>query len=105
MAPMTLSDPLNWNFVDLNAYFASVEQQENPALRGKPVAVVPSLVNTTCCIAVSYEAKAFGIKTGTLVGEANIRCPEITLIEGHHKLYRHYHNRLVEAVESCVPVD
>jgi hypothetical protein len=45
-------------------------QQENPELRGKPVIVVPTMAETTCAIAASYSAKAFGIKTGTLVHEA-----------------------------------
>ena len=48
-------------FVDFNSYFASVEQQLNPALRGRPVGVVPVLAETSCCIAASYEAKALGI--------------------------------------------
>jgi DNA polymerase-4 len=61
--------------------------------------------DTTCCIAVSYEGKAFGVKTGTLVAEAKRRCPGIILIEGSHEDYVRYHNRIVEAVESCVPVE
>ena len=61
---------LRWLFLDLNSYFASVEQELVPRLRGRPVAVVPVLADTTCCIAASYEAKAFGVKTGTQVGEA-----------------------------------
>lgn len=77
----------------------------NPSLRGKPVAVVPMLVDTTCCIAVSYEGKAFGIKTGTKVGEAKRLCPQMIFIEGDHGNYIKYHNRIVEAVESCLPVE
>ena len=61
---------LSWLFLDMNSFFASVEQQEHPKLRGKPVAVVPLLSDTTSCIAASYEAKAFGVKTGTNVAEA-----------------------------------
>ena len=57
-------------FLDLNSYFASVEQEVQPELRQQPVAVVPMLADTTCCIAASYEAKAYGIRTGTGV----IRC-------------------------------
>ncbi len=95
---------LNWLFVDMNSYFASVEQQEQPRLRGRPIAVVPMMADTTCCIAASYEAKAFGVRTGTLVGEAKQMCPGIELIEARHELYVQYHHRIVEAVESCLPV-
>lgn len=75
-----------------------------PSLRGRPVAVVPVVADTTCCIAASYEAKAYGVKTGTQVGEAKRMCPGIELVEGRHELYVEYHNRIVEAVESVVPV-
>ncbi|HEY3704611.1 MAG TPA: DNA polymerase [Terracidiphilus sp.] len=95
---------VNWLFVDLNSYFASVEQQDRPELRGKPVGVVPMLADTTCCIAASYEAKAFGVRTGTVVADAQRMCPGIVLVEGRHELYTEYHHRVVEAVESCVPV-
>lgn len=95
---------LNWLFVDLNSYFASVEQEVRPDLRGRPVAVVPMLADTTCCIAASYEAKAFGVRTGTLVADAKQMCPEIVLVEGRHEIYTDYHHRIVKAVESCIPV-
>lgn len=97
--------PLRTLVVDFNSYFASVEQQEQPGLRGKPVAVVPLLADSTCCIAASYEAKSFGIRTGTGVAEAKRLCPGIRLIEADHERYIRYHHRLVEAVESCVHVD
>jgi DNA polymerase-4 len=95
---------LNWLFVDLNSYFASVEQEARPELRGRPVGVVPMIADTTCCIAASYEAKAFGVRTGTIVADAKRMCPEIVLVEGRHELYTEYHHRIVGAVESCVPV-
>jgi DNA polymerase IV len=98
------SPSLNWLFVDLNSYFASVEQQDRPELRGKPVGVVPMLADTTCCIAASYEAKAFGVRTGTMVADAKRLCPNIILVEGRHELYTDYHHRVVEAVERCLPV-
>ena len=50
--------------LDFNSYFASVEQQLNPDLRSTPIGVVPLKAETTSCIAASYEAKAFGVKTG-----------------------------------------
>jgi DNA polymerase IV len=102
------SDPqrlVSWLYLDMNSFFASVEQELNPALRGRPVAVVPIEAETTCCIAASYEAKASGVKTGTMVAEARRLCPGIKLIVGDHADYVRYHNRIVEVVESCVPVE
>ena len=95
--------PVRWLFLDMNAFFASVEQQERPELRGRPVAVVPMLADTTCCIAASYEAKAYGIKTGTSVADARRLCPHVRLIEAKHGPYRAYHRAIVEVVESCLP--
>jgi DNA polymerase IV len=95
---------VRWLFLDLNSYFASVEQEIQPDLRNRPVAVVPLMADTTCCIAASYEAKAFGVRTGTQVGEAKRLCPGIVLVEARHELYVDYHRRVVETIESCVPV-
>ena len=95
---------LRWLLLDLNSYFASVEQELRPELRGRPIAVVPVMADTTCAIAASYEAKAFGVRTGTRVGDAKQMCPGIVLVEGRHEVYVDYHNRIVEAVEQCVPV-
>src|SRR5580658_4989428 len=104
MPPVAPEPQVNWLFLDLNSYFASVEQEVRPELRNRPVAVVPSLVNTTCCIAASYEAKARGVKTGTMVKEAKELCPEIIFVEGRHELYTEYHDKIVEAVRTCIPV-
>jgi len=90
--------------IDLNSFFASVEQQLHPEYRDRPVAVVPTKADTTCCIAASYEAKALGIKTGTQVGEAKRICPNIVLIEGDHAVYAKYSHAIAEAVELCCPV-
>jgi len=98
------SPVVNWLFVDLNSYFASVEQQVRPELRGKPVGVVPMMADTTVCIAASYEAKAHGVKTGTVVADAKRMCPGLVLVEARHEIYVDFHHRIVEAVESCVPV-
>jgi DNA polymerase-4 len=95
---------LRFLFIDFNAYFASVEQQEQPALRGKPVVVLPVMAENTACIAASYEAKKFGIKTGTTAKDARAMCPDVTILAARPSLYVQYHNRLIEAVESCVPV-
>jgi DNA polymerase-4 len=95
---------LRWLFLDLNSYFASVEQELRPELRGRPVAVTPVMADTTSAIAASYEAKAFGVRTGTQIGEAKRMCPGLIVVEARHELYVDYHNRIIEAVERCVPV-
>jgi DNA polymerase-4 len=86
-------------FVDMNSFFASVEQQENEELRGLPIAVVPVRTDTTCAIAASYEAKAFGIKTGTMIREAIRLCPKIKLVEARPKLYMQYNKGIIESLE------
>jgi DNA polymerase-4 len=96
---------LNALYVDFNSYFASVEQQLVPALRGKPVGVLAVMAETTCCIAASYEAKAFGVKTGTIVSDARKLCPDIIFVEARPPVYVEYHHKLIEMVESCTHVE
>lgn len=71
--------------MDLNAFFASVEQQANPALRGKPIAVVGGHGRTVITTS-SYEARAKGVKTGMVIieatdGSGDIECSESTIRE------------------------
>jgi DNA polymerase-4 len=97
--------PLRYLFVDMNAYFASVEQQDRPELRGRPVAVVPMEADTTCCLTASYEARAFGIKTGTPVWQARVLCPKIHLVPARPERYVRIHRQIVEVVGRHLPVD
>ncbi len=90
--------------VDFNSYFASCEQQARPELRGKPVGVVPMLADSTCLIAASYEAKAFGVKTLTNVGEAKKAIPDIQLVVARHELYIDFHHKAIAAVDEIAPV-
>lgn len=96
--------PLRYLFVDMNAFFASVEQQDDRRLRGKPVAVVSVVAETTSCIAASYEAKRHGVKTGTPVWKARELCPGIICRPGRHERYVEVHHELVRAVGRCLPV-
>ncbi|MGD9688446.1 MAG: DNA polymerase [Phycisphaerales bacterium] len=91
-------------YVDMNSFFASVEQQLRPELRGKPVAVVPSEVDTTSCLAASYEAKAFGVKTGVKVGDAKRLCPGLILVQGSHDQYIRTHHEILAAADTVLPV-
>ena len=97
---------LRWFFVDMNSYFARCEQQLNPRLRGRPVGVLPMMgVATTCCLAASPEAKTHGVKTGTSVADARRLCPGITFLPARPKAYVEFHHKIVEAVESILPVE
>ncbi len=93
-------------FVDFDSFFASVAQQDRPELRGKPVGVVPSIgVETTCCIAASYEAKAKGVRTGTLVHEARRLIPGMIFVEGDHSRYVEVHHQAMEVIEKCLHIE
>jgi len=74
--------------IDMNSYFASVEQQANPFLRGKPVGVCSYLSPGGCIIASSVEAKAKGIKTGCRVREAQELDSKVVLLENEPAKYR-----------------
>lgn len=103
-----LEDPLKvglrWLFVDMNSYFASVEQDADPRLRGRPVAVVPMMTESTCAIAASYEAKAYGIRTGTKIYDAKRMCPQLICVLARHNLYVDYHHAILQTVERHLPV-
>ena len=90
--------------IDLNSFFASVEQQLHPEYRGKPTAVTATMADTGTIIAASYEAKALKIKTGTKVAEAKLLCPGIILVNGAHETYADYSHRITAAVANVCPV-
>lgn len=95
---------LRYLFADMDSYFASVEQQELNFTG--PLAVVPmARVDTTCVIAASSEAKAYGIKTGTAVHDAKTLCPQVRFVEARPRVYVEYHHRIIAAIESCLHVD
>ena len=91
-------------FVDFNSFFASVEQQLDVNLRGRPVGVVPVIAETTCCIAASIEAKKYGVKTGTSIRDARKLCPEIVFVHAQHEKYVAVHEKAVVAVDRILPV-
>lgn len=96
---------LRWLFLDLNSYFASVEQQLQPSLRGQPLIVVPLMSNATSAIAASYQAKKLGIKTGTPVWEARQICPSIAIVPARPRVYVEFHHKILAEVERHAPID
>ncbi len=88
--------------IDMNAFFASVEQRSNPALRGKPVAVIGSDGRTVVTTA-SYEARALGVKTGMNRFEAKRACPELIFVVGNNRKYTDTSIRIVAIFEDFTP--
>jgi DNA polymerase IV len=72
--------------IDMDAFFASVEQQADPRLRGKPIAVIGS-GGRTVITTRSYEARKFGVKTGMNIFEARKLCPHLILVVGDNEKY------------------
>ncbi|HHN72950.1 MAG TPA: type VI secretion protein ImpB [Thermopetrobacter sp.] len=98
--------PLRWLFLDFDSYFASVEQQERPDCRGRPLVVVP-LEDTaaTGAIAVSREAKRLGIRRGMRVAEMRRICPRLKIVAARHEVYVAWHHRLLAEVARHLPID
>ena len=103
--PFCIENKLNWLYIDINSYFATIEQQINPDLRNKPVAIVPLLSDSTCAIAASQEAKLKGINTGTRIYQAKKLCPELICIKARHNLYVEYHHKIFNEVDRYLHVD
>jgi len=74
--------------VDMNSYFASVEQQANPKLRGRPLGVCAYLHKAGCVIAASVEAKQCGVKVGMSMEVAKAVCPQMKFIQNDPAKYR-----------------
>lgn len=89
--------------IDMNAFFASVEQQSNPELRGKPIAVIGAAkrtVITTC----SYEARAFGVKTGMNSWEARQKCPHLIFVVGNNRKYTYTSTQIINIMREYTPL-
>jgi len=92
-------------YLDFDGFFASVEQQARPSLRGRPVGVVPfEGTNHTCVIACSKEAKTFGVKNVMNIKDARAACPDIVLVPQSPDLYRRAHNALLSEIAAVIPI-
>lgn len=104
---MRKPDTIEYGYADFDGFFASVEQQIQPELRGRPVGVVPFKEQSdyTVVIACSKEAKARGVKNVMPVREAKRVCPEIILVPQKPDMYRRAHNALCSSIQSVIPID
>jgi DNA polymerase-4 len=89
--------------IDMNAFFASVEQQANPELQGKPIAVVGGGGRTVITTS-SYEARAFGVKTGMAKWEALRVCPQLIIVIGDNRKYTYTSSRIIEMMREYTPL-
>ncbi|PIV85097.1 MAG: DNA polymerase IV, partial [Nitrospirae bacterium CG17_big_fil_post_rev_8_21_14_2_50_50_9] len=89
--------------MDMDAFFASVEQQTRPGLRGKPIAVIGSGKRTVVTTS-SYEARARGVRTGMNIFEARRVCPEILLVVGNNRKYTDTSARIIRILEGYTPL-
>lgn len=95
-------------YLDFDGFFASVMQQVFPALRGKPVGVIPfdtDAADRTIVIACSREAKASGCKNVMAVKDARALCPDLILVTQRPDLYRRAHNTLINEISCEIPID
>src|SRR5437899_5103485 len=84
---------------DLDAFYASVEQLLDPSLRGKPIAVGGGVV-----LAASYEAKAFGVRSGMPGRAARELCPQLTFVSGHFKDYQRLGDAAIKVIGDFTPL-
>src|SRR6188472_1057682 len=84
---------------DLDSFYASVEQRDDPRLRGKPVIVGGGVV-----LAASYEAKAYGIRTAMGGREARRLCPEAIVVSPRHEVYVEASRAMFDVFEDMTPL-
>src|SRR5262245_18900916 len=84
---------------DLDAFYASVEQLLDPALRGRAIAIGGGVV-----LADSYEAKAFGVHAGMPGWRARERCPDLTFVGGHFSEYQRLGDAVIDVLRDFTPL-
>lgn len=89
--------------LDMNSFFASVEQAANPELQGKPVVVTGSQQRTVILTA-SYEARKFGVKTGMMLHEARRLCPDVIMVPADNRKYTHTSAEIMKMMLDYTPL-
>jgi len=90
--------------VDMDAFYASVEQRDDPALRGKPLAVGGAPQSRGVVAAASYEARAFGVRSAIPMARALRLCPELVVVRPDFARYRAVSQQILEIFRSCTPL-
>ena len=90
--------------LDMDAFYASVEQRDDPALRGKPVAVGGSPESRGVVAASSYEARRFGVRSAMPMARAVRLCPELLIVRPDFARYRAASQKVMEILRSCTPL-
>ena len=88
--------------VDMNCFFAQVEQQDNPFWRNRPVAVTNGIQGSTI-ITSSYEARSYGVKTGMKLREARLLCPNLIQAPSRPYRYAEISTKIMESLQSITP--
>src|SRR5215831_13222006 len=90
--------------IDMDAFYASVEQRDNPALRGKPVAVGGDPNRRGVVAAASYEARAFGVRSAIPMARAVRLCPHLVIVSPNFQKYRAASSQVFEIFRSVTPL-
>ncbi|HCC08275.1 MAG TPA: DNA polymerase IV [Clostridiales bacterium] len=91
--------------IDINSFFASCEQAVDETIRGKPIAVVSSLEGRNCILlAVSYEAKAYGIKRTMSLKHAQSLCQDLVLRVANHTMYQDFSDKFIKVLCEYAPI-
>src|SRR5882672_4862053 len=88
--------------LDMDAFFAAVEEKLNPRLRGKPL-LVGGTERRGVVAAANYPARAFGVHAGMSMGEACRLCPDATVVEGNPQKYVHTSLEVLDVLKSFTP--
>jgi DNA polymerase IV len=90
--------------LDMDAFYASVEQRDNPELRGKPVAVGGRPQSRGVVAAASYEARVFGVRSAMPMARAVRLCPALMIVPPDFERYRQVSGQVMEILRACTPL-
>ena len=90
--------------MDMDAFYASVEQRDDPALRGKPVAVGGRPDSRGVVAAASYEARTFGVRSAMPMARAVRLCPELVIVHPNFEKYRDVSGQVMDLLRACTPL-